>query len=81
MTQRGTERCTCSKCSWDPSTNLELVALRRAWPNRSDEDRECAEVIGVDEDGMLRWHKAPVNEQLMYLIAKWIWDENVEAGE
>lgn len=75
------ERCTCAKCSWDPSTNLALVALRRAWPNRSDEDREAADIRDVDADGMVVSRQATLNEQLAYFVAKWLWDEAVEEGE
>lgn len=71
------ESCTCGRCSWDPSTNLMLCALRQAWPNRPDEDRQTADHRDVDEDGMVSWRPARLNEQLAYIVAKWIWEDTV----
>ena len=67
--------CACSRCTWDPSKNLGLVALRQAWPNRTDDDREAADIADVDPDGMVVWRKSTLNEQLAYAVAKWIWSE------
>ena len=57
---------------FDPETYLETIRDRM-----TDEDRAPELVAAVDGDGMVYWKVAPVNEQLAYLVAKWIWDEAV----
>ena len=40
--------------TFDPSKNLGLEALRRAWPHRDDRDKPDYVVEGVGDDGGVR---------------------------
>lgn len=60
-------------------TGLQRTYLETIRDRITDEDRAPELVAAVDEDGMVHWKVAPVNEQLAYMVAKWIWDEAVES--
>lgn len=58
-------------------TGLQRTYLETVKARITDEDRQAADVAAVDGDGLVYWKQASVDEQLMYLIARWIWDEAV----
>jgi hypothetical protein len=77
--QKG-ETCTCRACTGEwPLTGRERTYLED-WVEKhplTDEDRAAEPVAAVDADGMVYWKQASLDEQVMYLIAKWLWDEAV----
>lgn len=73
--------CDCTKCRSAELTGIERAALEQVRSRITDEDRAPALVAGVDEDGMLFLHVPSVDSQLMYLVAKWLWEESVEGEE
>lgn len=66
------------------AARYELTGLQKTWLEHvrdriTDDDRASERVAAVDPDGMVYWKVAPLNEQLAYMVAKWIWDESVES--
>jgi hypothetical protein len=58
-------------------TGLQRTYLESVRDRITDEDRAAEPVAAVDADGMVYWKQSSVDEQVMYMIAKWLWDEAV----
>jgi hypothetical protein len=72
------ERYCCADCDRSYHlTGLQRVYLEKWRDKITDEDRAAEPIAAVDEGGMVYWKQASLDEQVMYLIAKWLWDEAV----
>jgi hypothetical protein len=60
-----------------PLTGLQRTYLDTVRERITDEDRAAEPIAAVDADGMVYWKQASLDEQVMYLIAKWIWEDAV----
>lgn len=58
-------------------TGLQRTYLETVRDRMTDDDRASEPIADVDPDGMIFWRPARLNEQLAYMVAKWIWEDAV----